>query len=146
MEPTARLYSCARCYQLVVLCSDCDHGNIYCFDGCSEKQRSQSLREAGRRYQGTFEGKRNAAWRQAKFRAHTHEHAVEPPPPENKVTHHGSEEGSPPASMDPDPRKGGVDMNHCHCCGKPVDGYLRPGFIRHHVPLPSGSLPFKSGV
>ncbi len=146
MEPSARLYSCACCRQLVILCSDCDHGNIYCFDGCSEKQRTQSLREAGKRYQETFDGKRNAARRQAEFRDRAHKRAAEPPPPEEKVTHHGSEEDAPPASMESDSREGGMEMTHCHCCGKPVDCYLRPGFIRHHTSLLSVSLPFRSGV
>jgi len=146
MEPSARLFNCACCRRLVVLCSACDFGNIYCFDGCSEAQRSQSLREAGRRYQGTFEGKRNAARRQAEFRSRSRKNVAQSPPPESKVTHQGSEEDSPPAPMDNDPREGGVELDRCHCCGKPVDCYLRPGFIRHHPPILSGSLPFKSGV
>jgi hypothetical protein len=146
MEPSARLYNCVCCRQLVVLCSECDKGNIYCFDGCSEKQRTQSLREAGKRYQGTFKGKRNAARRQAEFRERTRKATAEPPSPENKVTLQGAEENTLPVLMDLDPREGEVGLMYCHCCGKPVDHFLRPGFIRHHTPLLSGSWPFKSGV
>ncbi len=146
MEPSARLYSCACCHQLVILCSGCDHGNIYCFDGCSEKQRAQSLSKAGKLYQGTFNGKRNAAHRQAEFRARTRKATAEPPPPEKKVTHQGSEGDSPLPPMDSDSREGGVGMNHCHCCGKPVDYYLRLGFSRYHTSLLLGSLPFKSEI
>jgi len=145
MEPSARLYSCACCRQLVVLCSECDHGNIYCFDGCSERQRRRSLREAGARYQGTFEGKRNAARRQAEFRSRSRKTVAEPPVPEQKVTHQGSEGDSSPAPMEDDSREGGAGVVYCHCCGKPVDCFLRTGPIRRASPRLFDSLPFQSG-
>jgi hypothetical protein len=145
MESSARLYNCACCHQLVVICSECDHGNIYCFDGCSEEQRARSLRAANKTYRNTFKGKRNAARRQAKFRVRAHEGTAEPPPPDNKVTHQGSGADSLPAPMDGDPGEGAIAMNRCHCCGKPVDGYLRLGFVRHRAALLSGSFPFPSG-
>lgn len=144
MEPSARLYNCACCHRLVVLCSHCDHGHIYCFDGCSETQRSQSLREAGRRYQSTFEGKRNAARRQAEFRERTRNTANEASALEEKVTHQGSGEGSPPAPIEGDSREGGKTVIYCHCCGKPVDCFLRSGPIRYTSPPLLDTLPFQS--
>jgi hypothetical protein len=130
---------------LVVLCSDCDHGDIYCFDGCSEKQREQSLRVANKSYRNTFNGKRNAARRQARFRTRKRERVAESPPPNNKVTHQGSEVASPPVPMAFDLRVGGLAMNRCHCCGKPVDGFLRRGGIRHHAPIVPDHFPLTPG-
>lgn len=144
MEPSARLYRCACCHQLVVLCSRCDRNNIYCFDGCSEKQRTRSLRAANKTYRGTFKGKSNAADRQARFRARARERAAESPDPENKVTHQGSEADTPPAPMDSDLREGGMAMDRCHCCGQPVYVFLRSGFLRHSKRRFSGSNPFPS--
>jgi hypothetical protein len=145
MESSARLYNCACCHQLVVLCSGCDRGNIYCFDGCAEQQRIRSLRAANKPYRNTRNGKRNAARRQARFRARARENAAESPPSENKVTHHGSAPPAGLAPMDGEPTPGRKAMNSCHGCGKPLDGYLRLGFVRRHTPLLVGSFPVQSG-
>lgn len=51
MGASCRLFVCARCEQIVHICSDCDRGNRYCGDLCTQAARRQSLREAGRRYQ-----------------------------------------------------------------------------------------------
>jgi len=50
MEPFARLYQCARCHHQVVICSECDRGNLYCAGGCARAARTGSLRAAGRRF------------------------------------------------------------------------------------------------
>lgn len=144
MEPSARLYSCACCHQLVVLCSTCDRGNIYCFDGCAEQQRTRSMRSANKTYRNTFNGKRNAARRQSRFRECARERTSPTPPAEEIVTHQGSEGDASAVAMVASP-KAGVRvrvMNRCHCCQRPVDGYLRLGFIRHPPTRLSGSFPF----
>jgi len=64
MENTARLYHCARCHRQVVICRQCDRGNIYCPDGCAEEARRTSLRAAGGRYQQTRRGRLKHAERQ----------------------------------------------------------------------------------
>jgi len=79
MENSARLYHCARCHRQVVICRRCDRGNIYCPDGCAEKARRDSLRNAGRRYQQTHQGRLRHAERQRRYRAR-----------QQKVTHQGS--------------------------------------------------------
>ena len=55
MEPTSRLFQCALCHTQVIVCSKCDHGQIYCSDSCSALARQQSLRAAGKRYQGVVQ-------------------------------------------------------------------------------------------
>ncbi len=67
MKPTARLFQCALCHAQAIICSKCDHGQIYCSDSCSALARQQSLRAAGKRYQATVNGKRNHAARQARY-------------------------------------------------------------------------------
>ena len=141
MEPSARLYSCACCHQLVVLCSVCDFGNIYCFDGCADQQRTRSVRNANKTYRGTFNGKLKAAQRQARFRARARERAAPTPPPEKIVTHQASEGDTSPAPMDASPKAGAKMMNYCHCCQRSVDDYLRRGFIRHSTARLSGPFP-----
>lgn len=145
MESSARLYNCACCHRLVVVCSHCDRGNIYCFEGCSQKQRIQSLREAGKRYQNTFAGKRNAARRQAEFRERARHATAAPLVPEEKVTHQGSEEELTPAPIEDDSREGSLQRMDCHCCGKPVDCFLRLGPISPNPRPVFDSLSFQSG-
>ena len=80
MEPTPRLFLCMLCHGQVVLCSWCDHGQIYCSRACAHFSRQKSLRLARRRYQKTFNGRRNHAACQARYRQRLR----------NKVTDHGS--------------------------------------------------------
>jgi hypothetical protein len=44
---SARLFLCERCRALVLICSCCDRGQIYCANGCAEEVRRQSVRAAG---------------------------------------------------------------------------------------------------
>jgi len=131
MEDSARLYNCACCHQLVVLCRDCDRGNIYCFNGCAEKQRIKSARQANKRYRESFNGRRNAAQRQAELRKRRLQVSTAPPPQEEKVTHYGYEVSGYTVSMDLDSRVACGGENRCHCCGSSVGFYLRLSFIRH---------------
>ena len=52
-----RLYFCARCGELVILCRSCDHGNRYCLDGCAQIRREESIRRARHRYRHTERGR-----------------------------------------------------------------------------------------
>lgn len=79
-EQTYRLYNCARCAQQVHICRECDRGNQYCAGECAQIRRRESLRRAGRRYQGSYRGAcahaaRQRAWRERQTQ---------------EVTHHGS--------------------------------------------------------
>jgi hypothetical protein len=68
-EASARLFPCVRCRALVLICSCCDRGQIYCANGCAEEVRRQSVRAAGERYQATKKGRRAHAARQCAYRA-----------------------------------------------------------------------------
>lgn len=74
-----RLFNCARCACQVLICSHCDHGQIYCAGGCAEQARRDSLRQAGQRYQASRQGQLKHAARQARYRER-----------QQKVTHQGS--------------------------------------------------------
>jgi hypothetical protein len=79
-EQTYRLYNCARCAQQVHICRECDRGNQYCAGECAQIRRHESVRRAGRRYQGSYRGAcahaaRQRAWRERQTQ---------------EVTHHGS--------------------------------------------------------
>ena len=124
MENTARLYHCARCQCQVVICSDCDRGNIYCNKQCGEIARKASLRAAGRRYQRTRRGRFKHAERQRRYRTKT-----------KKVTHQGSPE---PISNDPLPPRSETTQSvaviedegiRCHFCGRLCSAFLRQDFL-----------------
>jgi hypothetical protein len=86
-DATARFYLCARCRVQVLICSCCDHGNIYCERGCAAESRRTRQRAAGQRYQRSLRGRRNHAARARRYRAQ-----------QNKVTHHGSPAPPPDAA------------------------------------------------
>ncbi len=128
MKKTARFYSCVRCYCQVVLCSDCDHGNIYCGTGCAQQARRESLRAAGQRYQNTFNGRRHHAARQQRYREN-----------HKKVTHHGSISDRPASSSAPTNTVLNTEAvainstNHCRCCHRckrPVSAFLRLAYLQ----------------
>ena len=47
----------------------CEHGQIYCAQGCAQQARKESVRRAGARHQRTRNGRRSHADRQAQYRA-----------------------------------------------------------------------------
>lgn len=132
MEPSARLYHCARCHCQVMLCRLCDRGQVYCAKGCAQQARQDSLRRAGARYRATRRGRLNNALRQRRFRAR-----------QQKVTHHGSVPMAAPAVLPvtlttPDATadlgvQSHTDTLYCHRCGRPCDPYLRRDFLRSPV-------------
>jgi hypothetical protein len=136
MENTARLYNCARCHRQVVICSDCDRGNIYCHGGCAEMARRASLRAAGQRYQQTRQGRLTHAQRQHRYRARrqkvTHQGSPQPPPNDPLPTDLETPDGRPGADSKPMPRL------HCHFCGGECGPFLRNGPLRR--PAMAGDL------
>ena len=72
MDParSARLFLCAlvRCRGQVLLCSHCDHGQLYCSRACSCAGRRERRRQTAKRYQDSRGGRlkhaaRTACWR-----------------------------------------------------------------------------------
>jgi len=80
-----RRFLCGACRSAALICSFCDRGQIYCGAGCARRARQCSLRDAGRRYRASHQGRRNQARRTARWRDR-----------QKNVTHHGS----PPPSAD----------------------------------------------
>jgi len=138
MEPSARLYNCAGCHRQVVICSDCDRGNIYCAGGCAQAARNLSLRAAGKRYQRTRRGRLKHAERQRRYRSK-----------HKKVTHQGSPEApsndplstrseTPLSVADVEDIKGveGVvdEAIRCHFCGRLCSDFLRRDYLHRTTP------------
>ena len=65
---TARRYHCARCHQPVIICRDCDRGNIYCFDGCAQAAEKERCKRNAKRYRDSAKGKRTTLARQRRHR------------------------------------------------------------------------------
>lgn len=61
-------FMCARCDELVLLCTRCLRGRRYC-DTCAAVARRCSVREAGRRYQRSAKGRRAHRRRSQRYRA-----------------------------------------------------------------------------
>jgi len=127
MKPTPRLFLCLLCHEQVVLCSWCDHGQVYCSKACAHIARQKSLRLARLRYQQTFNGKRNHAACQARYRRKL----------KNKVMDHGSPptpQNAPMFSLENKPEKPEnkrPESTLCCCfCKKSVSDWIRNDFLR----------------
>lgn len=126
MEPPGRRYLCARCRIAVLCCSHCDRGQRYCAGVCARKARAHCVREAGRRYEESFRGRRAHAARQRRYRAR---HA--------KVTHQGSPAPVRAALLSANPTScvetASPLLWHCHFCNQPQAQLVRTAFLRRRV-------------
>lgn len=127
---SARFYICVNCNQQVNICSDCDHGNIYCTKRCALLARKRRRKLVFQRYQSTKKGKQCNAARQYRYRARIREQ-------KNIVTHRGSQILF--AHVLLLTMKGelthldthvGVDVVYCCICGNRCSIFLRLGFLR----------------
>ncbi len=121
---TARLYQCAHCHCQVVICSDCDRGNIYCNGDCARTARLTMHRQSNQIYQKTLAGKIKHAKRQERYR-HRQKGKVtdggSPVLPVNDVLVAPQEEIQQPKPF----------VVSCHFCGKEVPKHLRTEFLVH---------------
>ena len=90
MDRSARLFLCLRCREQVVLCSDCDHGQVYCGPACSLAARREHRRRSAQRYQSSRPGRlkhaaRMACWRRRRRSLRLSSAGANA----NKVTHQG---------------------------------------------------------
>ncbi|WP_175948342.1 hypothetical protein [Burkholderia pyrrocinia] len=129
LQPTGRLYLCARCRAQVFICRRCDRGNRYCRD-CAADARRDNVREAGRRYQRTRRGRFAHAARARRYRARR-----------KFVTHQGSPTSPTDDVLQPEldaavalanaaTRAAAPTPLRCHCCGGPLPQLVRTGFVR----------------
>jgi len=136
IELTCRLFLCARCRKQVLICRRCDRGQLYCADGCAKIARSQSVREAGRRYQQSRQGRFKQAERLRRFRRR-----------KQNVTHQGSELASENDLLKSNSAKVDkpvvlhrqtchADTIQCHFCGASCSEFVRNSFLnRRRVPI-----------
>lgn len=133
-----RWFLCVRCRVAVLVCSDCDRGQIYCAGGCAQAARYDAQRAAGRRYQASYRGRVKHAARTARHRARQKivTHQGSPLEPRDDVVAPdaaaaankpaaASSRGSVMRSQVPDP-----DSGHCHWCGCRCSPLVRTGFLR----------------
>lgn len=125
-EASGRLYHCLRCRCQVVICSHCDHGNIYCGSRCSGNARSERRKLVSQSYQSSLRGRQKNAARQASYRIRQME----------KVTHQGSLD-LPLNDLLSSPPEGPADpaipkvkkMDSCFFCNKHLHPALRIDFL-----------------
>jgi hypothetical protein len=68
LQESARVFACARCGVLVVVCTRCDRGQIYCDGECREIRRNETERRAAKKFQATPNGALKHAKRQKRYR------------------------------------------------------------------------------
>ena len=68
-DRSGRLFRCAGCSRLTIICNHCDRGNIYCSPECSQKTRRCKQRAANKRCQGSRAGRKKHAERSSRYRA-----------------------------------------------------------------------------
>ena len=134
----ARQFLCAApiCRARVLICSRCDRGQIYCARGCAQEARRIKQREANRRYQKTFRGRRNHAARTACYRARQKKVTYQGSPPrppgdvvsaDSTATNKDGESSEPPTV----PVVGdGPAPGHCHWCACRCPDKVRRDFLR----------------
>jgi len=154
---SGRRYKCACCGKAVLIGTCCDRGNRYCAGDCSFRARLESVRESGRRYRQTRNGKIKGNARQARFRQLRRKGAVSAPilPEENPsqislavsavekiVTHHGGPPYPLHVAITPIPAVMPLGTHKpfcCHFCGRMLSEFVRTGKltrrVRHPIPL-----------
>ena len=144
-EHPARFYLCARCRKAVLLCSFCDRGQIYCGQECSKSARKSAQSEAARRYQNSRRGRTAHAARARNWRNRQRQCAAQAAPANSVaqkiVTHQGSQrpgadvsltacETQTPTTHSQASATGGHAAACCQGCGKPLQTWVRQGFLR----------------
>ena len=134
-EPAYRLYNCQRCAVQVRICQSCDHGNIYCAEGCAQICRRESQRQTQARYQKGRRGASRHAARQRRWRERRGA-------PAQIVTHQGSSialsacivtvspvtvsQPTDASAVEPElPRKVRPPLACCAFCGAPLPVWTR---------------------
>ena len=124
---SARLYNCVRCHCLVVICSPCDRGNIYCKNGCAKLARKEMQRKSSQRYQNTRRGKLKHAARQKSYMLRIQQKT-------QIMTHHGSHGENNNVKSDqrltPAANAGTSSEIHCNFCRRLCSDFIRNDFLR----------------
>lgn len=131
---SARLFICelSSCRRLTIICSGCEHGDIYCSPECAEIAEKESHRLSNARYQksrkGKFKRSENRRLNQQRKTASV-----------KKRADGGSIEGSKKVKP-PKPRKKTrcetpqvANEIHCDFCGDLCCAHLRKGFLKEYT-------------
>jgi len=135
---TARLFVCLLCRAQVLVCSRCDHGQIYCAGTCAQEARQRAQQAAGRRYQATYRGRLNHAARAGRYRARQKivTHQGSPPRPQDDVVPleavATARKSAAMSSRDVVMRSAapGSGVWRCHWCGESCSPLVRIEFLR----------------
>ena len=161
MDRSARLFLCPRCCEQVVLCSHCDHGQVYCSPSCSSAGRHEHRRHSAQRYQDSRGGRLKHAARTACWRRR--QRCLRPASADadvNRVTHHGCASLQADASLpacettnacEPIDLTGSASdivpvssataalaAPRCRCCGCALLLHVRLGWLRGRGVAPGG--------
>jgi len=132
MEPSGRLFVCVCCRAQVVICSHCDRGQIYCAADCAQAARSDSIREAGQRYQTSRRGRLKHAERNRRYRAGlkivTHQGSLAPAPDDLLAASSTSLEKAASKAI---PMMQWARV--CHFCRRRCARFMRIGPLRRRV-------------
>jgi hypothetical protein len=156
VQGSARAFACARCGVPVLVCRRCDRGQRYCGRECARRARQESVRRAGRRYQGSRAGRFAHARRSLRYRQRRRALQI--------VTHQGSQAvvagvtvttdstqstaaeqlpahaGMPPEATAMPPGAWRCHRCHCACAALPRRGFLRHDRVHRAVPALRGTL------
>jgi hypothetical protein len=123
------MFLCSRCRSQVLVCRQCDRGQIYCTGPCAQEVRRDNQRQARRRYQATPRGRTMHAERSRQYRARR-----------QRVTDHGPATARKEESLlalrartEMGEQLVGIkSAGHwlCHCCGQPASAFLRLSALR----------------
>jgi hypothetical protein len=128
MHDSSRLYSCLSCHCIIIICTHCDRGNIYCKQ-CAPVRFLRAKQRANKRYQATYKGRLNHAARQKRYRERL----------KQKVTYQGFkarsvrdllvDKGKCVKTLFNTSKKSHIKDIFCHCCNKICSPFLRDGWL-----------------
>ncbi len=135
---TARLYNCVLCHCLVVICSPCDRGNIYCKNGCAKLARKELQSKSNQRYQNTRRGKLKHAVRQKNYMLRIQQKI-------KVMTYEGSQSENNNVKSDqrltPAANAGTSSEVNCNFCGQQCSNFIRNYFLRSVSVVAADSWP-----
>ncbi len=133
MEGDARLFNCVRCQKMVLICKNCDRGNVYCGPICSKLARHCSLQTSNKRYQSSRKGRLKHAARQKRYRECQLSTC-------KKVTDQTSQEKNfNDLLFRANETKKSVQFS-CYFCGRSCSKFLRMDFLRSRKGILTNNL------
>jgi hypothetical protein len=131
---SCRFFLCSCYRRQVLLCSQCDRGQLYCGRDCALEVRRRNQRAARARYQATIRGRELHAERSRRYRARqrcvTDQGSIPPGKPAAKANEPPLSVTRAAATAAPANTNALTLRTACQCCGKPVSNFVRLSWIR----------------